>query len=121
MVYIVTKHLKESKNLRIALKKIYGIGNPYSKYLCKKLGLSLFAYVRDLDYEMIKMLSKYIKLEGVVDKELKNIVYRDIKLKIKLKSYQGLRHLQGLPVNGQNTKNNSKTAKYLLRQKRYAS
>lgn len=115
MVFILNKHLKERKKLFIALKKIYGIGATYSKYLCKQIGVSQKGYVKDLNYEMIKLLSKYVKIEVLIDKELKNLIYRDIKLKIKIKCYKGIRHLQGLPVNGQNTKNNSKTAKSLLR------
>ena len=60
-------------------------------------------------------LTKYINLECIIDRELKSIEIGDIKTKLIIKSYQGIRHLQGLPVNGQNTKNNSKTAKSLLR------
>lgn len=74
------------------------------------------ALVKDVSSDLLKKLTKYVNGEALVNKELKNSINSDIKVQVKIKSYKGIRHLQGLPVNGQNTKNNSKTAKYLLRQ-----
>ena len=115
MVYLLNNKLLENKKIYIALSKIYGIGIKYSKALCYRVGLSANSKLIDLSDDIKKNLTKYINLECNIDRELKSIEINDIKTKLVIKSYQGIRHLQGLPVNGQNTKNNSKTAKNLLR------
>jgi len=115
MVYLLNNKLLENKKIYIALSKIYGIGIHYSKILCYRVGLNHNAKIEDLSDDIKKNLTKYINSECIIDRELKSIEIDDIKTKFTIKSYQGIRHLQGLPVNGQNTKNNSKTAKKLLR------
>jgi small subunit ribosomal protein S13 len=92
---------------------IFGIN--YSKTLCYRVGLNNNSKIIDISDDIKKNLTKYINLECIIDRELKSLEVSDIKTKLIIKSYQGVRHLQGLPVNGQNTKNNSKTAKSLLR------
>ena len=121
MVLLLNNYFVEKKKVRVALRKIFGIGLPYSKNLCARLGISDAALIKDLTSDHIKLLSKFVNAEFFIDKELKNELHSDIKKKIKIKCYKGLRHTQGLPVNGQNTKNNSKTAKYLLRQIKHGS
>ncbi len=115
MVYLLNNKLLDNKKVYIALSKIYGIGIRYSKILCYKVGLNNNSKLIDLTDDIKKNLTKFINLECFIDRELKSIEVNDIKIKLVIKSYQGIRHLQGLPVNGQNTKNNSKTAKNLLR------
>lgn len=115
MVYLLNNKLLENKKIYIALSNIYGIGISYSKILCYRVGLSHNSKLIDLTDDIKKNLTKYINLECFIDRELKSIELSDIKNKVIIKSYKGIRHLQGLPVNGQNTKNNSKTAKILLR------
>lgn len=115
MVIILNNKLLNKKKVYIALTKIYGINYNYSINLSKRLGITNFATVSNLSLDLIKKISKIINKESIIDKELKANFYMNIQNKIKLKIYQGRRHLQGLPVNGQNTKNNSKTAKKLLR------
>lgn len=115
MVYLLNNELIENKKVYIALSKIYGIGIEYSKTLCYRVGLNNNSKIIDITDDIKKNLTKYINLECIIDRELKSIEIGDIKTKLIIKSYQGIRHLQGLPVNGQNTKNNSKTAKSLLR------
>ena len=115
MVYLLNNKLLDNKKVYIALSKIYGIGICYSKILCYRVGLNNNSKLIDLTDDIKKNLTKFINLECFIDRELKSIEVNDIKIKLVIKSYQGIRHLQGLPVNGQNTKNNSKTAKNLLR------
>jgi small subunit ribosomal protein S13 len=118
MIFL-NRNLKDKKKVYVALRKIFGIGKTYSKILCNRVGISSNALVSDLNISVIKQLTKYINSECFIARELKASVFTDIQTKIKIQSYKGLRHKQGLPVNGQNTKNNSKTAKYLLRQVQY--
>ena len=115
MVYLLNNKLLDNKKVYIALSKIYGIGIRYSKILCYRVGLNNNSKLIDLTDDIKKNLTKFINLECFIDRELKSIEVNAIKIKLVIKSYQGIRHLQGLPVNGQNTKNNSKTAKNLLR------
>jgi len=116
MVIIFNKVLNDNKKVYLALRQIYGVGAVYSKNLCSRIGISEFANIEELPADAVKTMVKYINAESTVEKELQASIRRDIKKKIKLKTYQGRRHLHGLPVHGQNTKNNSKTAKKLLKQ-----
>lgn len=116
MIVILNNRLKDTEKLYIALSKIYGIGYGYSKNLCSRIGVSAVVDVQSVSVDLIKSLIKYINAECIIDRELKANKLIDIKNKIKIKSYQGRRHLAGLPVHGQNTKNNSKTAKKLLKE-----
>lgn len=115
MIFLLNNTLIEKKKAYIAISKIYGIGLNYSKILCYRLGISTHGKLADFSEDLKKSLTKFINLESSIDRELKGLELNDIKMKINIKSYKGLRHQQGLPVNGQNTKNNSKTAKKLLR------
>jgi len=98
------------------LSKIFGIGILYSKNLCSRVGINLMATNKDISTDVIKLLVKYINSECIIDRELRASIFSDVQNKVKLKTYQGRRHMHGLPVHGQNTKNNSKTAKALLKE-----
>jgi small subunit ribosomal protein S13 len=115
MLIILNNKLSNKKKFFIALTKIYGINYNYSINLSQRLGITHLANVSNLSLALVKKISKAINKECIIDKELKAHFSINIQSKVKLKTYQGRRHLQGLPVNGQNTKNNSKTAKKLLR------
>jgi len=116
MLILFNIKLEEQEKFYLALNKVYGLGNVYSKNLCARLGISFVAKVIEVDMGILKSLLKYLNAECFVERELKARVISDIQNKIKLKTYQGRRHMQGLPVHGQNTKNNSKTAKKLLKE-----
>lgn len=110
-------HLKnkgfENKKVFIALQTVYGIGLRYSEYLCSKIGVSKKAIMKNVSIDSLKKLIKLTNSECSLERELEVSVSTDIATKIKLKTYQGKRHSQGLPVRGQNTKNNSQTSKKL--------
>ena len=86
------------------------------KNLCRRIGVSEKGYVENLTQPLIKQISRNINVECMIERELQAIILANINNKIKTKSYQGIRHLNGLPVNGQNTRNNSQTAKKLLKE-----
>jgi small subunit ribosomal protein S13 len=117
MRFFLTKYIGDKKKVYVALRNVSGIGKTYSKILCTKNGISDKVIVKELTNEMLKQLTKCTNMDGFVNKELINSIATQIKKKKKIRTHQGIRHIQGLPVNGQNTKNNSKTAKRLLKDK----
>ena len=112
-MYILDTKLKDNKIMTIGLTEIYGIGSKISFKICKKLGLSKNItadqisknHLSSLDY----ILNKEYKLK--VSNELKKIESFRLQKLISIKSFRGLRRVKGLPVRGQRTHTNAKTAK----------
>jgi small subunit ribosomal protein S13 len=112
MVYIFESELLENKSLFIALKQIAGIGNAKSILICRKLGFSENLKVKNLSKEQISRLIKTIEsLNLSLASDLRKTKSLILKNLISIKSYRGLRNYQGLPVRGQRTHTNAKTAK----------
>jgi small subunit ribosomal protein S13 len=109
---------KGKEQLQVKLQKLYGIGFSFSDYLCCKIGMRGFITVSEVSRYSMRELSRVMHQECLIGLDLYRLIKSNIRLKVKLKSYQGLRHTLGLPVNGQNTKNNRKTARKLLRMNR---
>ncbi|HMT00947.1 MAG TPA: 30S ribosomal protein S13 [Candidatus Absconditabacterales bacterium] len=105
--------LPENKNIWIALTMIYGIGRPRSQEILGELGIDKFSKVKDITEEQQKAISDYFK-ELVLENDLKREVNGNIKRLKEIKSYRGMRHNLGLPVRGQLTRKNARTAKKLL-------
>lgn len=99
----------------VEVKKIFGIGDSSALYYCGKVGLNKSSSVDKLTRDLWKQILKYISSDRIVDDELRSAVQVNIKKHIKFRSLKGLCFLQGLPVRGQNTKNNSRTARKLNR------
>ncbi len=114
MVLILNKEHVLDKKCILSFRLIFGIGNYYIKYLLSRVGASEKIIVQQLNREHIRMLSRLVIKESFFDVELLREIREDIKKKIDINSYQGLRHLMCLPVHGQRTKTNRKTAKRLL-------
>ena len=115
MIFLLNKKIKENESLLKSLRSFYGIGEQYAVYLCRRVGLPRNAKVFDLSRYSIRELSRMVQQECITGIELKRLRRNNIRLQVTLQSYKGFRHLVGLPVNGQNTKNNRKTARKLLR------
>lgn len=111
MIFFLGKELLGTKAAFLSFLNIFGIGWSYSIYLCRKVGISNKVKLQYLQRERLLKISRYVSLEGVIGAELIRAVNIDIKVKVQKKSYQGMRHVMLLPVNGQRTKNNAKTAK----------
>jgi small subunit ribosomal protein S13 len=112
MIYIFESDIPENKSVYTSLTSIYGIGKYRSKLLCKILGLSLNFTSENLSKEQINKLIKTVELLSFsLSSDLKKIKVLISKKLISIKSYKGLRHYQGLPVRGQRTHTNAKTAK----------
>ena len=104
--------IPREKRLEIALTYIYGIGKPTAQKICSDVGLDPNERVRDLTDDEVNKIRVWIEETGqVVEGDLRRNVANDIKRKIEIGSYQGIRHRKGLPVRGQRTHTNARTRK----------
>lgn len=112
MLYLLETKLSENKPVFFALTQVYGIGQTTSYQICKKLGFSLNLKIKDLTQEQTVEILKLIdSLNLVLNNELKKLKSLSIKNLISIKSYRGLRRMRGLPVRGQRTHTNAKSAR----------
>ena len=103
--------IPREKRLEIALTYIYGIGRTTAQKMCKELDLSPDTRVRNLTDSEVNKIRMYIENNLNVEGDLRRDVQTDIKRKIEIGSYQGVRHRKGLPVRGQRTHTNARTRK----------
>ncbi|SCW53914.1 30S ribosomal protein S13 [Eubacterium ruminantium] len=103
--------LPREKRVEIGLTYIYGIGLPTSKKILAKTGVNPDTRVRDLTDEEVKKLSEEINESLTVEGDLRRETALNIKRLQEIGCYRGIRHRKGLPVRGQNTKNNARTRK----------
>ena len=104
--------IPREKRLEIALTYIYGIGKPTAQKICSDTGLDPNNRVRDLTDDEVNKIRVWIEETGqVVEGDLRRNVANDIKRKIEIGCYQGIRHRKGLPVHGQRTHTNARTRK----------
>ena len=103
--------LPRSKKIEFALQYIYGIGKSYSKNILDKTNINPDIRVNELNEDQIIAIRDEISNNYTVEGELRALNGRSIKRLIDIGSYRGMRHKKGLPVRGQNTKNNSRTRK----------
>lgn len=112
MLYFLETKLPEQKSVYFALTKIYGIGNTTAFIICKKLGFSINLKIKDLTQEQtIEMLQLIDSLNLNLNNELKKLKSLTLKHLVSIKSYKGLRRVRGLPVRGQRTHTNAKSAR----------
>ena len=111
MARLVGVDLPRDKRLEVALTYIYGIGRTRSRQTLEATGISPDLRVKDLgDEELVKLrdhIEGFYKVEG----DLRREVQADIRRKVEIGCYQGLRHRKGLPVRGQRTHTNARTRK----------
>lgn len=111
MARLVGVDLPREKRVEIALTYIFGVGRTRAKQAVEAAGIDPSTRVRDLaEADIVKLrdfLEGNFKLEG----DLRREVAADIRRKVEIGSYQGLRHRRGLPVRGQRTKTNARTRK----------
>ncbi|MCA1006226.1 SSU ribosomal protein S13P [Rhodococcus sp. OK519] len=103
--------LPREKRMEIALTYIYGIGRTTSKEILTATGVNPDLRSKDLTDEDLAKLREYIEESVKVEGDLRREVQADIRRKIEIGCYQGLRHRRGLPVRGQRTKTNARTRK----------
>ena len=103
--------LPNDKRVEIGLTYIYGIGKTTSDKIIEATGVNPDTRCRDLTEEDVKKLSDYITNNLEVEGDLRRTVAFDIKSLKEIGCYRGMRHIKGLPVRGQTSKNNARTRK----------
>ncbi|MBO4885207.1 MAG: 30S ribosomal protein S13 [Clostridia bacterium] len=111
MARIAGVDLPREKRIEIALTYIYGIGNSIADDIIKATGVNPDTRVKDLTEQDVGKLRDYIDHNLKVEGDLRREVSMDIKRLMEIGCYRGLRHRRGLPVRGQNTKQNARTRK----------
>ena len=99
------------KRLEISLTYIFGIGRTTAQTICEAVGIDRNTRVRDLTDEEVARLRGWIDANLKVEGDLRRDVQSDIRRKMEIGSYQGIRHRRGLPVRGQRTHTNARTRK----------
>ena len=111
MARLVGVDLPREKRVEIALTYIFGVGRTRSQQALAATGVNPNTRVRDLtDTELVSLrdfLESNVKIEG----DLRREIAADIRRKVEIGSYEGIRHRRGLPVRGQRTKTNARTRK----------
>ena len=97
--------------MEIALTYIYGIGRTRSQEILAATGIDRDLRSKDLTDDQLTQLREYIEAGLKVEGDLRREVQADIRRKIEIGCYQGLRHRRGLPVRGQRTHTNARTRK----------
>jgi small subunit ribosomal protein S13 len=103
--------LPRDKRVDIALRYIYGIGPTRAGQIVTSTGVEGATRVRDLSEDEVSKIREYIDREYKVEGDLRREVAQDIKRKIEIGCYQGIRHRRSLPVRGQRTHTNARTRK----------
>ncbi|MGH8962525.1 MAG: 30S ribosomal protein S13 [Jatrophihabitantaceae bacterium] len=103
--------LPREKRMEIALTYIYGMGRTRAKQTLEATGISPDLRARDLTDDDLLRLREHIDANFKVEGDLRREVAADIRRKIEIGCYQGIRHRRGLPVHGQRTKTNARTRK----------
>ena len=111
MARIAGVDLPKNKKVRFSLSYIYGIGDVQSVNILNAIKINPNIRTNELNEEQILAIRNEIAANYMVEGELRSSVGRNIKRLVDIGAYKGIRHKKGLPVNGQNTKNNSRTRK----------
>ena len=111
MARLVGVDLPREKRLEIALTYIYGIGRTRAAQTLQETGVSPDLRVRDIGDEDLVRLRDWIDANYKIEGDLRREVAQDIRRKIEIGSYQGIRHRRGLPVHGQRTRTNARSRK----------
>lgn len=111
MARIAGVDLPRDKRVKIALTYIFGIGLKTSQDILAATGINPDTRARDLTEDEVAKLREYIDKNHLVEGDLRREISLNIKRLVEIGCYRGRRHRLGLPVRGQNTKNNARTRK----------
>jgi small subunit ribosomal protein S13 len=103
--------IPREKRLEISLTYVFGIGRTTAQLICEQTGIDPNTRVRDLTDAEVNKIRTWIDSNLKVEGDLKRDIQQDIKRKMEIGCYQGLRHRRGLPVRGQRTHTNARTRK----------
>ena len=111
MARLVGVDLPREKRVEIALTYIFGVGRTRAKEAIVATGVDPATRVKDLSDEQLVALRDFLEGNYKLEGDLRREVAADIRRKVEIGTYQGLRHRRGLPVHGQRTKTNARTRK----------
>lgn len=111
MARIAGVDIPREKRLEVSLTYIFGVGRTTAQKVCDETNMSRDTRVRDLTEEEVARLRTFIDQNLEVEGDLRRDISQNIKRKMEIGSYQGLRHRRGLPVHGQRTRTNARTRK----------
>jgi small subunit ribosomal protein S13 len=111
MARIAGVDIPREKRLEVSLTYIFGIGRTTARTVAMATDISPDTRVRDLTDEEVAKLRTFIDQSVKVEGDLRREVSQDIKRKMEIGTYQGVRHRRGLPVHGQRTRTNARTRK----------
>jgi small subunit ribosomal protein S13 len=111
MARIAGVDIPREKRIEVSLTYLYGIGRSTSQQILEELDIAVDTRTRDLTDTEVSRLRTHIEQNYKVEGDLRRDVSTDIKRKIEIGCYQGIRHRRGLPVHGQRTHTNARTRK----------
>ena len=103
--------IPREKRVEVALTYVFGIGRTLSQLTLAETGVDPNTRVRDLSEEQLVAIREYVDANIKTEGDLRREVQADIRRKVEIGCYQGLRHRRGLPVRGQRTHTNARTRK----------
>jgi small subunit ribosomal protein S13 len=111
MARIAGVDLPRDKRVEVGITYIFGIGLPTAQRIIRETGINPDTRIRDLSEQEINKLRDFIERNLKVEGDLRREVSLNIKRLVEIGCYRGVRHRRGLPVRGQNTKQNARTRK----------
>ncbi|CAB4559668.1 MAG: 30S ribosomal protein S13 [Actinobacteria bacterium] len=111
MARVAGADIPDAKRVEIALTYVFGIGRTRSAKILAETKVNKDIRVKDLSDDQLVAIRDYIETNYKVEGDLRRDVTADIRRKVEIGSYQGIRHRKGLPVHGQRTKTNARTRK----------
>jgi small subunit ribosomal protein S13 len=111
MARIAGVDLPREKRVEIGLTYIFGVGSTRSRETCDALGIDRDTRIRDLTDDEVARIRQYVDANFRVEGDLRREITQNVKRKVEIGTYQGLRHRRGLPVHGQRTHTNARTRK----------
>lgn len=111
MVYLQNTNLNNKKKVEVALTSIYGIGLKVAEDICTKLGIGNSVRIKQLTNTQLEKLTNILSQSKSIGLELKQQKRKNIQRLVKIASYRGFRHTEGLPSRGQRTHGNARTAR----------
>jgi small subunit ribosomal protein S13 len=103
--------IPRDKRVEVALTYVFGIGRTLSQQTLAATGVDPNTRVRDLSEEQLVAIREYVDNNIKTEGDLRREIQADIRRKVEIGTYQGLRHRRGLPVRGQRTSTNARTRK----------
>ena len=111
MARIAGVDLPREKRVEIGLTYIFGVGSTHALEICDSLGIDRDTRIRDLTDDEVARIRQYIDANFRVEGDLRREITQNVKRKVEIGTYQGLRHRRSLPVRGQRTHTNARTRK----------